>query len=226
MAENKGEIFVPHVTQYAFISDVDDTIMISHSSTVLKRLKELFVKNARTRSVFPGVSEHYKKLSESNTSPDTPNPFFYVSSSEWNLYSYLVEFFDYNALPPGTFLLSQLKRWFQLFKTGKTKHEAKLLRIMRIFKAFPLQEFILFGDNTQRDPMIYETIINKYPGKVHAVYIRNVKKENEAITRQILARLRDRGVHVFLFEHSEQAIEHSKKIGLIAKETDGRIGSI
>jgi len=218
--EGKGNVFVPHVTQYAFISDVDDTVMVSHSSTIIKRLRELFIKNARTRSIFPDVAAHYEMLAKSNTSPSTPNPFFYVSSSEWNLYHYLVEFFRFNGLPEGTFMLSQIKQWFQLFKTGKTKHEGKLLRIMRIFEAFPLQEFILIGDNSQSDPAIYKAIIDKFPGKIHAVYLRNIKKENEGATRMLLAGLQRKGVHTCLFEHNAEAIIHSKKIGLIEADWD------
>jgi len=215
LTESKGNLYVPHVTQYAFISDIDDTVMVSHSSTTVKRLRELFIKNARTRSAFRDVAEHYALLAKSNTNPDTPNPFFYVSSSEWNLYHYLVEFFRFNGLPEGTFMLSQLKRWFQLFKTGKNKHEGKLFRIMRILKVFPLQEFVLIGDNSQSDPAIYEAIIHKYPGKIHAVYLRNIKKENEAATRKLLVGLQKRGVHTCLFEHNAEAIIHSRKIGLI-----------
>ena len=218
LSENKGNVFVPHKTQYAFISDIDDTVMISYSATILKRLKELFVKNARTRSIFPQVAEHYEMLALSNTSPETPNPFFYVSSSEWNLYDYLLEVFRHNKLPEGTFLLSQIKRWSQLLKTGKTKHEAKLLRIMRILQAFPSQQFVLIGDNSQSDPVIYEEIASKYPGKIHAVYLRNIKEENEEKTRALLASLQQKGVQTFLFKHSVEAIDHSKKIGLISAE--------
>lgn len=218
VAENTGKFYVPHVTQYAFISDIDDTVMVSHSSTTLKRLKELFFNNARTRSAFGDVARHYDLLSKSNTNEATPNPFFYVSSSEWNLYHYLVEFFCHNSLPDGTFLLSQIKQWHQLFKTGKTKHEGKLIRIMRILKVFPLQQFVLIGDNTQSDPAIYEAIVHKYPGKVHAVYLRNARKEQETVTRNLLAGLQKRGVHTCLFEHNSEAIKHSIKIGLISKE--------
>lgn len=218
LSESKGGLYVPHLTQYAFISDIDDTVMVSHSATTIKRLRELFIKNARKRSAFRDVVNHYELLATSNTNPGTPNPFFYVSSSEWNLYRYLVEFFRFNGLPEGAFLLSQFKRWFQLFKTGKTKHEGKLVRIVRILRVFPLQEFVLIGDNTQSDPAIYEAIVHKYPGKIHAVYLRNAKKENEEITRKILADLQKRGVHTCLFENNAEAIIHSKKIGLISEE--------
>lgn len=42
----EGNIVVPHLTQYVFISDIDDTVMISHSATSFKRMKELFVEIA------------------------------------------------------------------------------------------------------------------------------------------------------------------------------------
>ena len=39
LVKGNGELFVPHSTQYGFISDIDDTIMISHSATLFKRLR-------------------------------------------------------------------------------------------------------------------------------------------------------------------------------------------
>lgn len=211
----RGGIFVPHKTQFAFISDIDDTIMISHSATIARRLKELFINNPRTRSIFPQVAEHYDALAMAHTTADTPNPFFYVSSSEWNLYDYLNEFFTFHHLPQGAFLLNQIKRWYELWKTGKTKHEGKLLRVMRIINTFPLQQFVLFGDNTQSDPSIYASIAQKFPEKIFAVYIRNVVKKNEDSTRKILNVLEENNIHTCLFNESMEAIQHSKKIGLI-----------
>jgi phosphatidate phosphatase APP1 len=215
VTSGQGKMFIPHSTQFAFISDIDDTIMISYSATIGRRLKELFVRNPRTRSVFPGVAEHYKALALAHTTRDVPNAFFYVSSSEWNLYDYLNEFFKFNRLPKGAFLLNQVKRWFELLKTGKTKHMGKLLRVMRILEAFPSQQFILLGDNTQRDPVIYTTIAKKLPGKIFAIYIRNIVKKNQEPTKKILAEAEKEGVFTCLFEHSQEAFEHSKKIGLI-----------
>ncbi|MGF1923742.1 MAG: App1 family protein, partial [Bacteroidia bacterium] len=42
LATAVGKIYVPHITQYAFISDIDDTVMVSHSARLAKRLRELF----------------------------------------------------------------------------------------------------------------------------------------------------------------------------------------
>ena len=214
----EGKVFVPHVTQYAFISDIDDTVMVSHSATIFKRLRVLFANNPRSRKAFHDVVNHYKLLSMAATEPEVPNPFFYVSSSEWNLYEDLKEFFRHNQLPEGAFLLSQLKRWYQLFKTGKTKHEGKLLRVYRILSAFPHQRFILIGDNSQADPAIYKTICEKHPARIHAVYIRNIVEKKSDSAKQLLTGIEKDGIYTCLFDTNEEAILHSKKIGLINEQ--------
>jgi len=211
----EGEIIIPHLTQYAFISDIDDTVMVSHADTGLKRLKELLFKSPQQRIVFEDVARHYQLLAMSHTIPEEPNPFFYVSSSEWNLYDYLVSVFAINQLPHGAFLLSQIKKWYQLFKTGKTKHEGKLLRIVRLFVLFPKQQFVLFGDNSQSDPFIYETLTQKYGDRIAAVYIRNVVQDHQVATEEILKKIKGRNIHILQFTHSGEAIAHSMKIGLI-----------
>lgn len=211
----EGKIYVPHITQYAFISDVDDTVMISHSATIGKRLRELFIKNPRTRKTFPAAAGHYQQLALAHTKAEQPNPFFYVSSSEWNLYDYLIETFRFNKLPDGAFLLNTLKRWKDLIKTGKTGHEGKLLRVMRILDAFPNQRFIFFGDNSQKDPEIYTSIAVKYPKNIEAIYIRNIRPEKQQEAKILLQKLEPYNIHTCLFNTSSEAIEHSKSIGLI-----------
>lgn len=215
VATGEGKVYVPHSTQYVFISDIDDTVMVSYSATKFRRLRELLIRNPRTRQQFAKVSDWYLQLTNAHTDAATPNPFFYVSSSEWNLYDYLLEFFRFNKLPEGIFLLNQVKKWYQLLNTGKTKHAGKLLRIARILDVFPKQQFVLIGDNSQHDPDIYTAIAAKYPQKIFAIYIRNVRPEKEVLTRQTLATAEAAGVHSFLFTGSEEATAHGQSIGLI-----------
>jgi phosphatidate phosphatase APP1 len=215
IATGEGKVFVPHSTQYAFISDIDDTVLVSHSATIGKRLRVLFTKNPHTRKAFNNVVKFYSLLANAHTTEEIPNPFFYVSSSEWNLYGYLYEFFIFNGLPNGIFLLNQIKRWYELVKTGKTKHDGKLIRVMRILKVYTKQQFVLLGDNSQRDPAIYTAIVNKYPQKIYAIYIRNIRPEKEADTRELLQSVEKLGVHTCLFKDNAAAIEHAKQIGLI-----------
>jgi len=210
-----GKVYVPHSTQYTFVSDIDDTVLISHSATIWKRLRELLVKNAYRRKLFADHAVWYNLLSIAHTDGAHLNPFFYVSSSEWNLYDYLREIFDYNQLPPGSFLLNHFKRWFDFWKTGKSKHEEKYRRIGRLLRVFPKQRFVLIGDNSQLDPLIYTALVNNYPDRIKAVYIRNIKKKRAAITTRLFEGMSDANVNVCLFNTNREAIDHAIAIGLI-----------
>jgi phosphatidate phosphatase APP1 len=214
VTSGNGEFFVPHITQLGIISDIDDTFLVSHSSTIFKRLWTLFSKNAQSRRAFEGVREHYRLLEQAQTDDENPNPLFYVSSSEWNLYDYLNEFLRIQKLPHGIFLLSQLKRWYQLVKTGKTKHEGKFARVVRIMEAFPKQQFVLLGDNSQKDPEIYRSIVEHHPTRVFAVYIRNVSHNNKVPVSTLESSLKSAGIPFCFFRHSNEAIKHSISIGL------------
>lgn len=211
----EGKIFVPHATQYGFISDIDDTVLVSHSSKTGKKLFVLFTKNPRGRKTFSDVVKFYQLLSLAHTNASLLNPFFYVSSSEWNLYEHLNEFFKFNELPKGVFLLNEIKKWYQLFKTGKTKHQGKLIRVARIMEAFPKQRFILLGDNSQKDPEIYAAIANKYPEKIVAIYLRNIRSGNELDTLNLLEGIQNKKIHTCLFRHTKEAIQHARAIELV-----------
>jgi phosphatidate phosphatase APP1 len=215
-AQDKGLVYVPHSTQYGFISDIDDTFLISHSSNLRKRLFVLFTENARSRDPFEGSVKHYQLLAGANTTPDAPNPFFYVSSSEWNLYDYILEFTRVNKLPEGVFLLNVLKRFHQIFQTGQNNHQTKFTRIVRILEAYPKQRFILLGDSSQHDPYIYASVVEHFPKQIHAVYIRDIHKKNKQKVTEVLVKIESSGVACCFFKHSSDAISHSKKIGLIA----------
>jgi len=214
-ATGEGKIFVPHSTQYGFISDIDDTVLVSHSAATGKKLWAMLTKNPRSRKTFADVVNYYQLLSNAHTEPALPNPFFYVSSSEWNLYDYLNEFFKFNQLPKGAFLLNEIKKWYQLLKTGKTKHQGKLHRVLRVLKAFPAQQFVLLGDNSQSDPDIYRLIANRYPNQILAIYIRNISKQKETFTKQVLTSINNKSIYTCLYKHTSEAITHSKSIGLI-----------
>lgn len=218
IAQSKGYVFIPHPTQYGFISDIDDTFLISHSANLRKRLFVMFTQNARTRKPFEGVVKHYQLLANSNTTKDAPNPFFFVSSSEWNLYEYILEFTRMNEIPKGVFLLNQLKRFSQLLKTGQNNHQGKFTRIVRILENYPKQRFVLLGDSSQQDPYIYEAIVSHFPKQIHAVYIRDVYAKNKHKAADVLSKIEAKGVPCCFFKNSSDAILHSRKIGLIAEK--------
>ncbi len=213
-----GSVYIPHLTQVAFISDIDDTFLISHTSKLRKRLFVLLTRNERSRKAFEGVIHHYQLLANSGAfSLKETNPFFYVSSSEWNLYNFLVEFIVFNKLPKGVFLLGQMKKLRDFWKSGQNNHSTKFMRIVRIIEAYPSQKFVLLGDDSQQDPIIYQSITDHFPDRILAVYLRKVRASNFQDVHKIVEEIKNKGVEVCYFKHSSEAIIHSKKIGLIAK---------
>ena len=218
-----GSVIIPHINQYSFISDIDDTFLISHSSNLRKRLYVLLTKNAHSRKPFEGVVNHYRLLANAKTNANHPNPFFYVSSSEWNLYDFIKEFTRKNELPEGVFLLSQIKRLAEVWKTGATKHGTKFMRIARIFEAYPTQRFVLLGDDSQQDPVIYSGIVAHFPGRVISVYLRHVYEDNLTNVKEEIKKIESKGVEVCHFVHSSDAIEHSYKIGLLQKMEETKV---
>lgn len=213
--QGAGKVYIPFASQHAFISDIDDTFLISHSSRFRRRWYVLFTKNAHSRKPFEGVVRHYQLLASSGQKNNNSNPFFYVSSSEWNLYNFLLEFSRKNNLPRGVFLLSQIKRITQFWKSGQNKHAAKFMRIVRIVEAYPHLQFILLGDDSQQDPDIYLSLVNHFPQNFFAVYIRCVHRTNFQKVALVIKKIESKGVNCCYFKHSAEAISHSKRIGLI-----------
>lgn len=215
VTKGKGFVIIPYSNQYACISDIDDTFLVSHSSHLRKRLYVLLTKNAHTRKPFEGVVSHYRLLSRAGTAKNTLNPFFYVSSSEWNLYDFIVEFSNKNSLPQGVFLLNQVKRLNEAWKTGQSKHGTKFMRIARIIEAYPNQQYILLGDDSQQDPNIYAAIVEHFPGKIRSVYLRHVYEKNITNVNALIEKIEAAGVPCCHFANSAEAIEHSFNIGLL-----------
>ncbi|RYC71119.1 MULTISPECIES: App1 family protein [Spirosoma] len=216
LAEGEGQVLVPHPTRFAFISDIDDTFLISHSATIAKRLLVLLTQNAHSRQPFDGVVAHYQLLAEADSGPDATNAFFYVSSSEWNLYDPILEFSQNNGLPMGVYLLSQLKQIHQLLKTGQNKHRTKFDRIVRIIETYPDQQFVLLGDDTQEDPTIYASVAEHFTRQIRCVYIRQVNDRNQDKTRETLSRIEALHIPCCYFSHSAEARQHSVGLGLAA----------
>ncbi len=221
----RGEILIPGPdARFGVISDIDDTILISHSTKTLRKLFLMLLHNSRTRKPFPGVDAFYQALYKG---PDGRqfNPFFYVSSSEWNLYNLLDDFCTYNRLPKGVFLLRELKASvFRLRKSGGGNHLHKLDKIRLIFKTYPDLPFVLIGDSGQRDPEIYASVAMEYPERIKAIYIRDVtrfRRDNEI--KKIIGRLNRLGVPLLLARDTVQVSYHAAELKLISQEAINEI---
>src|SRR5690606_27253297 len=142
------------------ISDIDDTILISHATQIGKKFWLSISKNAYTRRPFPGVSELYRILSNAGK-----NPVFYVSSSDWGLNDLIKDFLHYRGIPLGPLLLKDLHiNLRNIWKSGGGSHTHKSEKLQLILNLFPGMRFVLIGDSGQHDPEIYSSIIKRNPG--------------------------------------------------------------
>lgn len=213
----KGEVMIiSPKSQRIIISDIDDTVLVSHSTQTMKKLRLMLFKNALTRHAFSGITEFYKALSKGKD--NTSNiPFFYVSSSEWNLYDLLVDFFYTNDLPKGIFLLKKLEySIYKFWKSGGGSHQHKSYKIERILELFPDQKIILIGDSGQKDSWIYSDIALEYPGRIETIYIRKIRSRSLSHQEQnIFEKLQDSKTEYFEFESAFAALEHAKIKGFV-----------
>jgi phosphatidate phosphatase APP1 len=217
-ASSKEEFFLPYKTSYGLISDIDDTFLISHSRRSFRKLFVLLSKNVQARKPFDDVVKHYQLLSvASRTHPQKEsNIFFYVSSSEWNLYDMIVRFAELNGLPKAILKLKKIKSGLDDFvMTGTGSHLHKLRKIHNIINFYPELQFILLGDDSQKDPEIYEEICRTFPANIRAVYIRQTRKRPKPMATQMLKNIQDLHIDTCYFAHSNKAIIHSLDHGIV-----------
>ena len=203
----EGQVLVPgDTTPLGVISDIDDTIIETGITgdirAVLRNWKRVLAQMPDERIAVPGVDNFYGALGgalpNDSASDDVgkhmpaamDRPFFYVSSSPWNLYSYLVAYMRLNALPLGPIAL---RDWGLNRATfGGGSHGAHKRRaIDRIMATYPQMRFALIGDDTQGDLAAYGAVVEEYGHQVAAVFIRSageaLSPEEEAAVRIIEA---------------------------------------
>jgi phosphatidate phosphatase APP1 len=213
----KGSFIRPHKGKLGIISDIDDTFLISHTQNFFKKIYILLFKNVNDRKVFTDVVPHYQALSSAGRhNKEEENAFFYVSSSEWNLYRFIVKFTKIHHLPRAVILLKDIKRGItDFFMSGRGNHDHKFDKIKHVLEFYPNLKYVLLGDDSQHDPVLYERICKIFPVTVKAVYIRQTGNHQKEATKKIMKNLENLEVSVCYYKHSSEAIMHSKSIGII-----------
>lgn len=208
----------PKVDHLGIISDIDDTFLVSYTLNPLRKLYHLLFRNVNRRKIFEDVTVHYQALSQSGRDNHQElNTFFYVSSSEWNLYRFIVKFTEIHQLPKAVLLLKDIKTSLtQFFWTGRGGHNHKFEKIKHILEFYPNLKYVLIGDDSQEDPLLYEAIAKIFPLTIQAIYIRQTAEHKKAKVLKTLQNLESLSVEVCYFKKSKEAIAHSKKIGLIS----------
>jgi phosphatidate phosphatase APP1 len=206
--------------QFGVISDIDDTILVSYATQKLTKLRLMLLNNAHTRMPFEGVSAFYHAL-QRGTNNNGFNPVFYVSNSEWNLFDLLYEFIQFNRIPKGPLFLREMKiNLLRLSKLREVNKNHKSEALHQLFSDFPKMQFILIGDSGQHDPEIYSQIVKKFPGRVLAIYIRDIGiEENMASIKTISEHINSNfKVEMVVVKDTEAAAKHAMSKGFISAD--------
>jgi phosphatidate phosphatase APP1 len=207
----------PESGKLGIISDIDDTFLVSHTMNPLRKIYILLFRNVNSRKIFQDVVSHYQALSNSGRiNQEEQNAFFYVSSSEWNLYRFIIKFTSIHKLPKAVILLKDIKTSLtDFFISGSGSHNHKFEKIRHIIEFYPNLKYVLLGDDSQKDPFLYYEICKIFPSHIIAVYIRKTGREEKEKVSIAMKNLKSLDIAACYFTHSYEAIEHSKKIGLI-----------
>jgi phosphatidate phosphatase APP1 len=182
----EGHVLAPgSVTRLAVVSDIDDTIMETGITggprAIARNWRRVLAELPDDRIAVPGADVFFGALGGGAVLAEpggagtrhaaTHRPFFYISSSPWNLFSYLVAFQQSRGLPLGPLLL---RDWgLNRATLGDESHGAhKRAALDALLSFYPEMRFALIGDDTQGDLPAYADTVQANPGRVAAVFIR------------------------------------------------------
>ncbi|WP_374407387.1 App1 family protein [Pelagerythrobacter sp.] len=234
----EGHVLVPGAdTVLAVISDIDDTIVETGITggfrQIARNWRRVLAQLPDERIAVPGVDAFYSALGggavlagqghAGDAVRATHRPFFYVSSSPWNLFSYLVAFLRSRKLPLGPLLL---RDWgFDRATLGASGHgEHKRVAIEALLAMYPDIRFALIGDDTQGDLPAYADAVTHNLGRVAAVFIRTAAgaplSPEELASK---ATIEAAGVPLWLGESYDTGREFLRVAGLKADRDAARI---
>jgi phosphatidate phosphatase APP1 len=208
-------ILPPRTAQFGIISDLDDTVIQTDVLHLISMARNTFLQNSRTRLPFSGVAGFYRALQ--NGTSKTYNPIYYVSSSPWNLYDLLLDFFTVREIPVGTMFLRNFG-FPEVYSEGHKSH--KLAVIEQLLNTYPHLPFILIGDSSQLDPEIYTQVAERYPQRIRVIYIRDVTplSTRDEQVKELAQRLKGLGVNLLLVKDTVAAAEDALQRQLILPE--------
>lgn len=207
----EASILVPGTASgTAIVSDIDDTVLETGVTgglgSLVRNWRRILAELPDERLLVPGADAFYRALGGWAPLPGDPpppgaeavrpagrSPVFYISSSPWNLFSYLVAFHASRNLPLGPLLL---RDWGLNAETlgGKGHGAHKEAAITRLLHDFPDLRFILIGDDTQADLLAFAAVAAAHPGRVRAVFVRQAGEAHSAEEQAARAALTGAGV--------------------------------
>ena len=159
---------VDPAVRLGLVSDVDDTVMVTHLPRPLIAAWNVLVRDENAREPVPGMAALYRRL----VAAEPGAPVVYLSTGAWNAAPAIGRFLHRHRFPPGTMLLTDWgptnTGWF---RSGPAH---KVAQLRRLFAEFPDVRWVLVGDDGQRDPEVYAGAAHHLPDHVRAIALREL----------------------------------------------------
>jgi len=207
----RAEIYpVPAEATLGVISDIDDTVLETELDHPIGRALQLVYSEERMRLPFDGIAALYQAFTTRGS------PIFYVSNAPWNLYQHVVELLDHHEIPKGPVLLRDQGLGERPPRGGGVHKQAALRRIVEDCRGL---SFVLLGDSSRRDPLRYVEVAEQHPGRVAAIYIREVSgllARREKLDH-LKARAAEAGVELLVAGDTVTIARHAASRGFVPR---------
>ncbi|TCD54515.1 DUF2183 domain-containing protein [Alloscardovia theropitheci] len=182
--KNRAPVFSPLYispdgSPVGIISDVDDTIMVSQVPNAARAAIKFLFTSPHKRASVPGMSVFYNKIAD--LFPGAP--FFYLSTSPWNVEGTIREVIRSHGFPQGPILLRDIDPRPKTFIPSGVQH--KLEFAQQLMSDFPHMKFILLGDDGQQDPTTYARLTRLYPDRILAIGIRQLTTDEKHLQQTL-----------------------------------------
>lgn len=188
--------FEKSTSKYDVISDLDDTILVSHTANFLKRVATLAFVQPNKRKVINFSYQLYKFFNSQGAR------FYYISKSESNLFKIISVIISKYDLPKGVLLLTSYLNFRQLFKPKKGR-DFKINKIISILERTGDKKFFLVGDDSQRDIEIYADAVEKFPNRILKIYIHKTHHTSSQRQQKQLNELENGQIPVSYFRRND-----------------------
>lgn len=206
----------PTRARFAVVSDIDDTVMVTGVADKLKMFWRLFASGEDSRVAFPGVAGFYRAL-HGGRGGNEGNPMLYVSRAPWSIFEMIERFFQRHEIPVGPILF--LRDWGLTVQRPlprrATDHKRILIETMlTIYDELP---FVLIGDSGQHDPEVYADLVERHPGRIAAIYIRDVSDSDTRAgeIEELADAVRRADSELVLAADTDRMARHARAHGLI-----------
>ena len=207
-------LVVDPAARLGIVSDIDDTIIHTGLTRAVEAIRTTLLVAEEARVAIPGAAELYGALVASDGGRA---PVFYVSTGAWNTHAMLERFLERHGFPAGPMLMTDWGpggKW--LFREDSVAFKSRTI-IERIDE-HPQLRWVLVGDSGQHGPEAYAVVARARPGRLHAIYIRDVPPRSPARAervRQLGTELAQLGAPMLLITDSVAAAEHAYGLGLL-----------